>query len=443
MAATTKGNSLQVCCVEGHGSKITRLRVANLCCSGEERIIQKVLGNMRGVLKFSVNILGKHVIVHHCPAQCCSTSEMLVENLNEMRLGVSLQDIGNGMEDGDGEDGNTGNCLWDNGLLVSLVTPSFVGIALQVAGYSSYLYIPCYLICIAVGTLPILDGCYVAIFVRGYLDVKCLVLMAIIGALSIGQYLDTVLVVVLFTLAEKVEEWALDWARTNVNTKKSAVPTKCTKADGTSVPLDSLSIGDIVAYRAGELISMDGNVVKGTGVVDEAALTGEAMPINKKTGSSVLSGTIVQNGYIEVEITELSENSTIQKLQDAMAEVQSERGQMATIIDGVAIYWTPIVLLSAICTFVIATAMTGLWKVWLYRSLALLVLACPCSIVVSAPFPCVIAVALAAKEGVLIKGSSAIERYQSYISLPTNLSIGNLITYLSELRFHFGCDDVL
>merc|ERR1711871_1248262 len=144
----------------------------------------------------------------------------------------------------------------------------------------------------------------------------------------------------------------------------SGIPTKCTIANGQVVAVDSLDVGDVVIYKAGEMISMDGKVIKGEGVVDEGALTGEAKPITKEIDSQAYSGTVMQDGYIEVEVTELPENSTVRKLQQTILEAQAGRGQVMTLVDEFAAYWTPAVILCAMVVFFIAYVCTDDWKKW-------------------------------------------------------------------------------
>jgi Cd2+/Zn2+-exporting ATPase len=154
----------------------------------------------------------------------------------------------------------------------------------------------------------------------------------------------------------------------------------------------------------------DGVVVKGEGVVDESALTGESEPVHKKVGSAMLSGTVVQNGYMEVRLTTNTAGSTLSRLNQAVLEVQADRGEYARLVDQFSLYWTPGVLLTAFLFIVIGGGITKDWHLYLYRGLVLLVLACPCAIVIAAPIPAVCAISSAAKHGVLIRGSSVIER---------------------------------
>ena len=154
----------------------------------------------------------------------------------------------------------------------------------------------------------------------------------------------------------------------------------------------------------------DGIVSKGEGVVDESALTGESLPIHKKLGSKVLSGTVVQNGFMEIVLDSDYLGSTMNKLNQEVLDVQADRGEYAKLVDRFSVYWTPGVIIGTILFVVIGGAITTEWHNYTFRGLVLLVLACPCAIVIAAPIPSVCAIAIAAKSGVLIRGSSVIER---------------------------------
>ena len=149
---------------------------------------------------------------------------------------------------------------------------------------------------------------------------------------------------------------------------------------------------------------------KGEGVVDESALTGESLPIHKKLGSKVLSGTVVQNGFMEIVLDSDYLGSTMNKLNQEVLDVQADRGEYAKLVDRFSVFWTPGVIIGTIIFVVIGGSITLEWNNYVFRGLVLLVLACPCAIVIAAPIPSVCAIAVAAKSGVLIRGSSVIER---------------------------------
>eukprot|EP00604_Paraphysomonas_vestita_P004310 CAMPEP_0174825430 /NCGR_PEP_ID=MMETSP1107-20130205/42737_1 /TAXON_ID=36770 /ORGANISM="Paraphysomonas vestita, Strain GFlagA" /LENGTH=618 /DNA_ID=CAMNT_0016057007 /DNA_START=354 /DNA_END=2210 /DNA_ORIENTATION=+ len=187
------------------------------------------------------------------------------------------------------------------------------------------------------------------------------------------------------------------------------MPKSAILLNGDSILVDDLKIGDIIAVRAGDMILADGIVSNGSGVIDESALTGEAIPIQKSKNDKVISGTVVQNGYLEIKVEKDPRESTVRKLNEKVAEVQTDRGKFAKLVDRFAGIWTPFILLAAVALTCIAGGITGDWHKWSHRSLVLLVLACPCAIVIAAPIPSVCTIATAARHGVLIKGSSVVE----------------------------------
>jgi Cd2+/Zn2+-exporting ATPase len=181
-------------------------------------------------------------------------------------------------------------------------------------------------------------------------------------------------------------------------------------SNGKAVLVDDLVIGDIIAVRAGDMILADGVIIKGVGTVDESSLTGEAMPVKKKKNDRATSGSLMQDGYLEIEIDTDMAESTIKKLAQAVEDVQTDNGEYSKMVDKIALYYTPGVMIFAALFIVIGGVVTNKWREYVYIGLVLLVLACPCSIVVATPIPSVCAIAVAARHGALIKSSSVIER---------------------------------
>jgi len=301
-----------------HSSKITRLRISNLCCTGESRIIKNTLAILPGIEDVSINIIGRYAVIKHCPNECCTSAVSMVDKLNEKKLGASIQEASDAAEEDEKEEERDGE---RDVLLIALAVFFILGAFSQMAETSSQVYNSFYLICTGIGSIPIAYDVYVA-WLRRTVDINVLMFMAICGAVVASEFFDAVIVVILFALTSLIEDEVLRWVRKTVKVSKGGMPKKALLATGKSVPLDSLEIGDIVAYRAGEMISIDGKVIKGQAVVDESAMTGEAIPISKETGSTALSGTVMQDGYIEVEVTELAKNSIVRKLQDTIADIQ-------------------------------------------------------------------------------------------------------------------------
>lgn len=391
-----------------HAVQVTRFRVANMCCAGEERLIRATLENVTGVEHIAINLVGRYVLIKHCPVDCCAPAQRIMDMLNALHLGVSIQDISDQQGAEDDESIDVKHTL-HVGLVVALFLVG-LGFYLSMGTLhedSDWIFVTS----IGIGIAPILYAACIALFIRHTLDIHLLMVVAIAGAVASKEYFDGSLLVALFLLAEYIEAVVVQRVRRAVSLSSGGtMPKEVFLASGKTVALVDLKVGDVLAVRAGELIVCDGIVTKGEGVVDESALTGEAAPVGKKVDSPVFSGTVVQNGYIEIRIDKNPQESTMARLSQAVAEVQADRGQYAKMIDSFAAYWTPAVLVATLVLVVVGGGVTGEWAVYTHRGLVLLVLACPCAIVISAPIPSLCAIASAAHSGVLIRGSTIIER---------------------------------
>jgi Zn2+/Cd2+-exporting ATPase len=390
----------------------TRFRITNLCCAGEERIIRSTLADICGIEEISINIIGRYAIIKHCSFNCCAPAEKIANLLNDQQLGASIQEANdNDIHIPDGP--RYGHIA--HGFIVALIFIAamiYDGSASSSSGgrgqgIHAYYFIG-YLICTALGLVPILYDSFIALY-RRTLDIHILMAVAIAGAIASEEYLDAALVVTLFVLAEVMEGEIMRRVRNAVQSGVGTMPKTALLVSGESILVDELQIGSRIAVRAGDMILADGVVCGGNGIVDESALTGEAIPITKAHGDLVISGTVVQNGYLEVEVTVDPKDSTVRKLNDKVSEVQADRGQFANLVDQFAGAWTPFILAAAILLVAIGGGVTREWSMWIDRALVLLVLACPCAIVIAAPIPSVCAIAVAARNGVLIKGSTVVE----------------------------------
>ncbi len=400
-----------------HESQSTRIRIANLCCAGEERIIRNSLDNYHGVESVSVNILGRYIVVKHCPANCCAPADKIVDILNKQRLGASVQEALGQEEEGDTFEAflkeNLYRWIYVTLLILILIAGSACQDALEKEEKHEFFISSTvlYAIGIFLGIIPVIQGAWIAIQ-RCTIDIHVLILVAVIGALASAEYFDACIAVTLFILAEVVEEIALQKVRSVVKLGVGlGRPSNFVfLPDGSKKALEKVVVNDIVCCRAGDSVPIDGVVSKGECVVNESALTGESMPVSKTVGSQVQSGTIVQNGYVEVRVTVPVEEGTYQKLQKTVDLLQTDRGQYAKLVDRFAVYWTPTVISFCVLLVVIGGGITKDWHKFVMHALIVLVLACPCAILLAAPLPTVCAIATAAKYGVLIKGASVIER---------------------------------
>ena len=248
----------------------------------------------------------------------------------------------------------------------------------------------------------------------GVLDINVLMVVAVIGALALGEWTEASSVVFLFALAQFLETRAMERARGAIRALMELAPAEAiVRRHGSElmVAVDEVRIGDVALVRPGDKIPLDGRVVAGESHVNQAPVTGESLPVQKISGDEVFAGSINGRGALDIEVTRLRSDSTIARIIHLVERAQTQRAPSQAFVDRFARIYTPIVLALAI---VIALAppllFGGSWSTWFYRSLVLLVISCPCALVISTPVSIVSALAAAARKGVLIKGGARLEQ---------------------------------
>ena len=270
-----------------------------------------------------------------------------------------------------------------------------------------------YLIGIVAGTWFVMPKAWrAAIKLRP--DMNLLMVVAVIGAAAIGEWFEAATVAFLFAVSLLLESWSVGRARRAIASLMSLTPpsARILDEDGQlkEVAPDKVDVGTTFVVRPGEKIPLDGTVVKGVGAVNQAPITGESVPVEKQPGSEVYAGTINGDGVIEAESTKAAQDTTLAKIIQMVGDAQSQRSPSEQWVETFARYYTPVVMALAILVFLLPPMLLGgEWSVWLYRSLVLLVVACPCALVISTPVSIVAALASAAKNGVLIKGGLFVE----------------------------------
>ena len=256
---------------------------------------------------------------------------------------------------------------------------------------------------------------------RANFNMSVLMSIAVVGAMIIGEYEEGASVAFLFSVSEMLESWTMDKARRSIRELMDIAPKVATiRRNGleTDLPVEEIRVGDVMMIRPSEKIAMDGTIVKGESSVNQAAITGESMPAEKGLGAGVFAGTLNINGALEVEVTKLVQDTTIAKIIHMVEEAQSRRAPSQAFVERFAAVYTPIVLVLAVGIALIPPLFSGLeWAPWIYRGLALLVVACPCALVVSTPVAIVSAISVAAQNGVLIKGGIHLEEAGSLIAI--------------------------
>ncbi len=249
---------------------------------------------------------------------------------------------------------------------------------------------------------------------KGILNINALMSVAVTGAVIIGQWPEAAMVMFLFSVAELIEAKAFDRARNAFRQLLELAPDKTTVWEGEggwqTRSTRDVGLDSIVRTRPGERISLDGVIIKGSSAINQAPITGESMPVEKSVGDKVFAGTINESSEIEFRTTALSTSSTLAKIVDIVDSAQGSRAPTQRFIDRFSRYYTPAIFFIAIGVAIFPPVFWGeLWFDWLYKALVLLVIACPCALVISTPVTIVSGLSGAAKNGILIKGGAYIE----------------------------------
>ena len=274
------------------------------------------------------------------------------------------------------------------------------------------------------GGAVVSGGAYVAraaaFSLRGHqVDMNVLMTLAMVGAAAIGQWSEAALVAFLFSLGTVLQAATLERTRRAISGLMKLAPTTATvlrpcPSDGeleeTRVDVAELVVGDVVVVRPGERAAVDGVVVEGSAAADQAPVTGESVPVGKGPGDQVFAGSIVEGGTLRVRATAAASDTTIAKIVHMVEEAQAQRAPAETIVDRFASKYTPVVVALAAAVAFVPPLLGASFDTWFYRGLALLIISCPCALVISTPVSILAALARATKNGVLIKGGAYLEQ---------------------------------
>ncbi|KAL5197005.1 hypothetical protein ABZP36_000517 [Zizania latifolia] len=374
--------------------KKTYLDVLGVCCSAEVALVERLLAPLAGVRTVSVVVASRTVVVEHDSA--AASESLIVEALNKAGLEASVRAYGS------------------SGVISRW--PSMYIVAsgvLLVASFFKLLVPPMQYLALAAacaGAPPMLRRGFAAAS-RLSLDINVLMLIAVTGAVALGDYMEAGAIVFLFTTAEWLETLACTKASAGMSSLMGMLPAKVVLAGtGEVVSLRDVHVGAVVAVRAGEIVPVDGVVVDGQSEVDESSLTGETFPVPKQLHSEVWAGTLNTDGYVAVRTTALAENSTVAKMERLVEAAQNSRSKTQRLIDSCAKYYTPaVVVLAAGVALLPALFREGDLQQWWKLALVLLVSACPCALVLSTPVATFCAMLRAARMGLFIKGGDVLE----------------------------------
>jgi Cd2+/Zn2+-exporting ATPase len=305
---------------------------------------------------------------------------------------------------------------WKNHRLVATAVCGilfFLGMVTEYVIHLDVLYLAFYAGAIVVGGYYIARR-GVAAIIEKYLDINMLMVVAVAGSIAIGAYAEGSAIVFLFSLAEMLESFSIARTRKSISELMDFAPNQALVKAGEKeeyYDVNDVSIGDIVVVRPGERVPMDGVVEKGQSSVDESAVTGESKPAKKKVGDLVFAGTLNAEGYLEFRVTKKFEDTVISKIVKLVEEAETKKAPTERLVDRFAKYYTPVVVITAVLVMTIpAFVFAQAFDTWFYRGLVLLVISCPCALVISTPVSVVSAITGATRKGILFKGGAYLER---------------------------------
>ena len=382
------------------GHTLTRLRIAQMDCPTEEALIRKKLGGMAAVRGLEFNLMQRVLTVVHRHDALSAIDDAIRD------LGMTAET----MENAAVASAPVSKPWWPLAL---------AGVAAVGAEIANWLAGPEWLVALLALMAITLSG--IGTYQKGWialrhgnLNINALMSIAVTGAVLLRQWPEAAMVMVLFTIAEWIEAKSLDRARNAIRSLLQLTPERATvqQADGswTDVPVKTVAIGQTVRVKPGERIALDGVVTIGRSSVNQAPITGESLPIEKSVGDSVFAGTINQSGSFEYQVTTESTHSTLARIIHAVEEAQGARAPTQSFVDQFAKVYTPAVFVFALAVALVPPLLLdGGWHDWIYRALVLLVIACPCALVISTPVTIVSGLAAAARHGILIKGGVYLE----------------------------------
>ncbi|HTY38351.1 MAG TPA: HAD-IC family P-type ATPase, partial [Bacteroidota bacterium] len=377
--------------------------IGELCCATEEQLIRKSLGEIRGIGAMEFNLVTHKLRVTHT----CD-KEAIAQQLTKVGLPGRVETGGS----------TTGNRSHRR-LMVSTAASGvlfLVGAAAHLVFNALQLSDWLFILSILAGGWHIALKASKAVRVAA-LEMNTLMVVAAIGAVIIGQFAEGAAVIFLFSVSLVLESASTERTRRAIDELMKIAPASGTVLRAgveVTVPLDEILVGETVIVRPGERIPVDGTVVDGASSVDESAVTGESIPSTKAKDDSVFAGTFNQLGVLYLLVLKPSSDSTIAKVIHLVEKAQSQKASSQSTIERFARIYTPAVFLLAIGVAVLPTLLAGaLFSEWFYRSLVLLVIACPCALVISTPVTLASAITNAARNGILIKGGRHLEALAS------------------------------
>lgn len=391
---------------EASAEPTTRLAIAKMDCPTEEALIRNKLGTIPGVADLDFNLMQRTLSVRHAP----HTLPEVLAALTSLGFDAQVLDSNEAADSLEASVAPDTN-WWPLG--ISFVTALAAEAVSWLHSGNHWLVVGLSLVAVLTGGLSTYKKGWIALKHRN-LNMNALMSIAVTGAMLIGHWPEAAMVMVLFALAEVIEAKSLDRARNAIRGLLDLAPEQATvqQPDGTWREVDAkqVAIGSRVRVKPGERIALDGELVEGRSTVNQAPITGESLPVEKAQGDPVFAGTINESGSFEYRVTAAASNSTLARIIHAVEAAQGSRAPTQRFVDQFARWYTPIVFGVAVMVALVPPVFMGRgWLDSIYLALVLLVVACPCALVISTPVSIVSGLAAAARQGILIKGGAYLE----------------------------------
>ncbi len=384
--------------------------IEKMDCPTEEALLRKALENLPGVSALQFDLMSRRLTVSHS----LPDEEPITAAIERLGMSPVLQDNSR-RATGAGEiRAGITKTQWLRMAAAGVLAIGAEGMAFSGLGESSLPVVGASLAAIALGGVETLKKGWIALRTLS-LNMNLLMTMAVIGAALIGQWPEAAVVIWLFGIAEMIEALSLDRARNAIRKLMDLAPETALvkQADGRweETAADTVPLGALIRVRPGERIALDGVVVSGASAVNQAPITGESMPVEKNAGDTVFAGTINERGTLEFEVRSRKGETTLDRIARSVQEAQGQRAPTQRFVDRFAAVYTPIVFALALAIAIIPPLLFGgVWFDWAYKALVMLVIACPCALVISTPVTVVSGLAAAARRGILVKGGLYLEQ---------------------------------
>lgn len=384
------------------------LIIEDMCCDGEARLIRAEIDGLKGIESYEINLMSQSIKVRFNPSLI--SDQNIINAIEKTGMKARLKK---------GEEIKRVTVWWKDSRTLTLAA---CGIFILISLIAEHL------LGVSRNKATILYG--IAIIVGGYYpakmgitalrtltpNIRTLMVVGALGAIGLGLWEEAAVLIFIYSLGDVLEVYATGRVRNAVKALMELAPKQVSvKRKGKEFTLEpeDVNVGDIIIIKPGERIPLDGKILSGFSSVDQSPITGESIPVSKKSGDEVFAGSINQRGAIEVSVTKPFKDTTLGRIIHYVEEAETKKSSYQKFGENFSRYYTPAMFALAIFSMIIPAIFFGNWAGWFYRSLVVLVVSCSCGIALSIPVSVVAAIANAARNGVLIKGGAYIEKASS------------------------------